>query len=214
MDSFDMRNQSGASRIRVVLLGSTGSIGRSTIEVARRLPEQIELVGLAAGRNAEALAAQVRETGVREVAIFDSSREAGLRRLGFSLGEPIEIDGQTLHASLLDEHEFFPAAGQGAIGFEIRRGDETTAEILRAVNHHPTWVRVRAEREFLRLLDAGCHTPVGVRSEWSPGGLVLAGRVFPEQGGAPKLGEVRGDPEDPESVARALFDMLEKRRES
>ncbi len=66
---------------RVVLLGSTGSIGRSTVEVARRLPEHIELVGLAAGSNAEALAAQARETGVREVAIFDASREADLRAL-------------------------------------------------------------------------------------------------------------------------------------
>jgi 1-deoxy-D-xylulose-5-phosphate reductoisomerase len=65
----------------VVLLGSTGSIGRSTVEVARRLPEHIELVGLAAGSNAEALAAQARETGVREVAIFDASREADLRAL-------------------------------------------------------------------------------------------------------------------------------------
>jgi 1-deoxy-D-xylulose-5-phosphate reductoisomerase len=40
-------------------------------------------VGLAAGRNAEALAAQARESGVGEVAIFDASREAELRsRLG------------------------------------------------------------------------------------------------------------------------------------
>lgn len=66
---------------RVVLLGSTGSIGHSTLEVARRLPERIELVGLAAGKNAVELAAQVRETGVRHVALFDRSGEAQLRAL-------------------------------------------------------------------------------------------------------------------------------------
>ena len=82
--------------------------------------------------------------------------EAGLRRLGYPLSDPIEIDGVALHAEVLDEREFFPAAGQGAIGFEIRRGDDATAEILRAINHHSSWMRVRAEREFLRLLDAGC----------------------------------------------------------
>ena len=54
---------------RVILLGSTGSIGISTIRVAANLPEKIEIVGLAAGSNATKLAEQARETGVRHVAI-------------------------------------------------------------------------------------------------------------------------------------------------
>jgi 1-deoxy-D-xylulose-5-phosphate reductoisomerase len=66
---------------RVVLLGSTGSIGTSTLKVARELPERIELVGLAAGTNAAALAAQARETGVKDVALFDPAGEAELRSL-------------------------------------------------------------------------------------------------------------------------------------
>ena len=40
---------------RVVLLGSTGSIGTSTIKVAEDLPERIRLIGLAAGNNVELL---------------------------------------------------------------------------------------------------------------------------------------------------------------
>ncbi|MEI6377406.1 MAG: 1-deoxy-D-xylulose-5-phosphate reductoisomerase, partial [bacterium] len=40
----------GIKRRRVVVLGATGSIGESTIRVARALPEQIEIVGLS-GRN-------------------------------------------------------------------------------------------------------------------------------------------------------------------
>ena len=39
----------------VVLLGSTGSIGTSTVKVAEDLPDRIRLVGLAAGNNAELL---------------------------------------------------------------------------------------------------------------------------------------------------------------
>ncbi len=66
---------------RVVLLGSTGSIGCSTLKVARQLADRIEIVGLAAGGNIEKLAAQARETGVREVAIHDASKEAALREL-------------------------------------------------------------------------------------------------------------------------------------
>ena len=66
---------------RVVLLGSTGSIGCSALKVARDLPERIEIVALAAAGNIERLAEQARETGVRHVAIYDATKEAALRAL-------------------------------------------------------------------------------------------------------------------------------------
>ena len=66
---------------RVVLLGSTGSIGTSTLKVAHELPDDLEIVALAAHGNIEKLAEQVRETGVRHVAIFDKTQEAALRSL-------------------------------------------------------------------------------------------------------------------------------------
>ncbi len=66
---------------RVVLLGSTGSIGCSTLKVARELPEHIEIIGLAANSSIETLAQQARETGVRHVALYDASQESALRRM-------------------------------------------------------------------------------------------------------------------------------------
>ncbi|MGL4400226.1 MAG: 1-deoxy-D-xylulose-5-phosphate reductoisomerase [Luteolibacter sp.] len=66
---------------RVVLLGSTGSIGCSTLKVARELPDEIEIVALAAGSNVAALAAQARQTGVRHVAIYDTTKASELRAL-------------------------------------------------------------------------------------------------------------------------------------
>lgn len=57
----------GSRRRRVVLLGSTGSIGESACRVVRALPERLELVGLAAGARVERLAEQAQEFGVREV---------------------------------------------------------------------------------------------------------------------------------------------------
>lgn len=41
---------------RVVILGSTGSIGTSALKVARDIPDRMEIVGLAAGTSVEALA--------------------------------------------------------------------------------------------------------------------------------------------------------------
>ena len=68
---------------RVVILGSTGSIGTSALKVARDIPDRMEIVGLAAGTSVEALARQAREFNVRSVCIFDSSqRRAGVRSPG------------------------------------------------------------------------------------------------------------------------------------
>lgn len=64
---------------KVVLLGSTGSIGTSTLKVASDIPECMEIVALAANSSVELLASQARETGVKHVALYDVSKEAELR---------------------------------------------------------------------------------------------------------------------------------------
>lgn len=69
------------NRKRVVILGSTGSIGTSALKVARDIPERMEVVGLAAHSSVEALAAQVHEFGVKDVCLFDPAGVARLREL-------------------------------------------------------------------------------------------------------------------------------------
>jgi 1-deoxy-D-xylulose-5-phosphate reductoisomerase len=64
---------------RVVLLGSTGSIGTQALEVVRAHPERFELVGLGAGTDAAALAAQADEFGVARLALADEAGAADLR---------------------------------------------------------------------------------------------------------------------------------------
>jgi len=59
------------SRRRIVLLGATGSIGRQTLAVAARYPDRMEIVALAAGGRAEALAAIAVEHQPAVVALGD-----------------------------------------------------------------------------------------------------------------------------------------------
>ncbi len=66
-------------RKKVVLLGSTGSIGTSTLKVAGEIPERMEIVGLAAANSVESLAQQAKETGAKHVAIYNPAKEAELR---------------------------------------------------------------------------------------------------------------------------------------
>ena len=66
------------SRKRVIILGSTGSIGTSALKVARDIPDRMEVVGLAAARSTDALAAQAIEFGVKHVVLTDQSAVAAL----------------------------------------------------------------------------------------------------------------------------------------
>jgi 1-deoxy-D-xylulose-5-phosphate reductoisomerase len=63
----------------VVLLGSTGSIGTSTIKVAEDLPDQIRLLGLAAGNNVELLLEQTRKHRPAAISITDPAKAAELQ---------------------------------------------------------------------------------------------------------------------------------------
>ena len=66
---------------RVVLLGSTGSIGQSTLKVVEDLRDRVELVGIAAGRNAGMWTVGIAQTGnglglsEEELSTLDASLE-------------------------------------------------------------------------------------------------------------------------------------------
>ena len=61
---------------RLLILGSTGSIGTQALDVVARAPEAFELVGLSAERSHEALIAQARAHGVRRIALSDADAAA------------------------------------------------------------------------------------------------------------------------------------------
>ena len=64
---------------RVLLLGSTGSIGTSALKVARALPDRMEIVGLAAHSSVDTALAQVAETGVQHLALFNDQAASQAR---------------------------------------------------------------------------------------------------------------------------------------
>jgi 1-deoxy-D-xylulose-5-phosphate reductoisomerase len=72
----------------VVLLGSTGSIGTSTIKVAEDLPDRIRLLGLGAGNNMELLLEQTRKHRPEAICIADPAKARELRNV---LGTSTEV---------------------------------------------------------------------------------------------------------------------------
>lgn len=80
---------------------------------------------------------------------------AGLIRLG--LGDRI--------TSFLDD--MYYAVGQGALGIEIRRGDDKVKSILQKIEDPIATVCCLAERSLMRYLEGGCSVPLGVNSNYN-----------------------------------------------
>ncbi len=76
---------------RLAVLGSTGSIGKSTLEVVRHHPDRLTVASLGAfGSDLDLLVAQVEEFGPRLVAVYD---EAAARELSDRVGGRAEVVG-------------------------------------------------------------------------------------------------------------------------
>ncbi len=74
-------------RKKVVVLGSTGSIGTSSLKVARDIPERMEVIGLAANSSVDLLAEQLAEFSIKQGCLYDPT---GLGRLR----EKVDVDVQ------------------------------------------------------------------------------------------------------------------------
>ncbi len=92
---------------------------------------------------------------------------AGVKRLG--LEEKI--------TDIIPEDVLIPAAAQGAVAVEIRKGDGKIKEIVSAINHKETELCVNEERDFLRVVEGGCRIPVGVYARFFDGNFVIEGFV-------------------------------------
>ena len=72
----------------------------------------------------------------------------------------------------LDPKDFCPAAGQGSLAIETRKGDSATIEAVSFLDHEPTRFAVTAERAALAALGGGCQVPIGIHCR---AGMGIAG---------------------------------------
>jgi hydroxymethylbilane synthase len=133
---------------------------------------------------------------------------AGLERLGYGLAHGrLHCDAGDFHASKL---AILPAIGQGAIGLEIRRDDDATRAIVRAIDDAPSHTCIRVERELLRLLNGDCRLPVGARATLDGSGILHAEAIVFHDASPPARAAASGPATDPEALAHDLFQKLSK----
>jgi hydroxymethylbilane synthase len=126
---------------------------------------------------------------------------AGIRRMGWvhrvSQFIPVEI--------------MLPAVGQGALGIEMRRGEDPIEEALSFLNHPNTWIEVGAERAFLKRLGGGCQLPIAAYGKIRDTDLILRGLVGSLNGRVIITEEVKGKPSDFSALGMILADRILER---
>ena len=94
---------------------------------------------------------------------------AGITRLNYRSTSDGELPGEGvpegLLATVLDTEVMLPCVGQGAIGIEIRAGDQKIQPICDRLNDYNTFQGVTAERAFLAGMGGGCLSPVAAYAE-------------------------------------------------
>ncbi len=123
---------------------------------------------------------------------------AGLIRLG--LPERVK--------SVLTPEQSLPAPGQGALGIEVRSARPEASLLVAALNDPESAHCVRAERAFSRALGGSCQIPLGGYAILEKGTLWLRGFIATPDGQQMLSAELRGAPEEDESIGRTLAQML------
>jgi len=101
-----------------------------------------------------------------------------------------------------------PAGGQGAVGIELRSGDERTAGLLAPLHHGATAERVTAERALNRRLQGGCEVPIASFAVHEGDDLWLRGLVGRPDGTETLRAEARAPRAEAEALGITVADEL------
>jgi hydroxymethylbilane synthase len=104
-----------------------------------------------------------------------------------------------------------PAAGQGAIGIEIRDEDGEIFAAVRQLNHPESQVAVEAERALLAGLESGCQVPIGAWCRVESGNLTMDACVFSPDGAESVRESRTGSRENAAELGRTVATALLER---
>ena len=86
-----------------------------------------------------------------------------------------------------DENYFMPAPGQGILCIQCRNDDKKIKNLLKIIDNKEVRIMCEAEREFSKIFNGGCHTPIGCSSKIEGENIIIKGvynydkkRVFKE----------------------------------
>jgi hydroxymethylbilane synthase len=137
---------------------------------------------------------------------------AGLKRLGL----------ESRIRAVFEPEQMLPAAGQGALGIEVRSDRTEVAQVLQALLHPPTWLAVLAERAVSRVMGGSCSMPLAAYATFQGDALTIRATWGDPEGVQPLVhAQAQGTVRDAaaatllgESVARELQGNVQRQTEA
>ena len=123
---------------------------------------------------------------------------AGLKRVGL----------ENRITEYFDTDSFMPAPGQGILCIQCRENDNKIRHLLKIINDDEVTIMCKAEREFSKIFDGGCHTPIGCSSIIEGNILKLKGMF--NDNGIRIFKEVEGNRENPKETAQKLAEEIKE----
>jgi len=81
-------------------------------------------------------------------------------------------------SQIFSTSEVIPSAGQGVIALQCRKEDKEIINLLKKINHQPTYHCVQAERNVLKALDGDCETAVGAFAQIDKDKINIEAELF------------------------------------
>ena len=110
-----------------------------------------------------------------------------------------------------DTKQMVPAVGQGALGIEVREGDDRVAALLLPLKDPSATAEITAERTVLERLGGGCQVPIGAHAKHVNGELSLVGAVCHPDGIQRIVERSTGTPETAAHLGGVVAEKLRNR---
>ncbi len=127
---------------------------------------------------------------------------AGLKRLGLENRIRVAFDPDTM----------LPAAGQGALGIEVRADRQDLIDLLAPLAHATDWLAATAERAVSRAMGGSCSMPLAAHARWQTDGVLRVDAAWGDpEGGSALLRIDCTDRADDFAAAEALGERAAQR---
>ena len=128
---------------------------------------------------------------------------AGLKRLGL----------ESRIRTAFEPDAMLPAAGQGALGIEVRADRADLVELLTALTHRSDWLATAAERTVSRVMGGSCSMPLAAHARWQADGALRIDAAWGDVEGIAPLVQVHAigpaaDIADAEALGQAVAQQL------
>ncbi len=135
---------------------------------------------------------------------------AGIERLGI-LNDRV---GLKLKLSRIPVETILPAAGQGALGIEIRKDNRETDKLLKVLDNADSRLSIEAERALLSGLEGGCQVPIGVYAYVNNDQISIKAGVFSLDGKIAVKDKITGSKKDAEALGSQLAERILRKKEA